>query len=136
MSGTEQQAGGELEFKATGEQQWSDRQGSEAGGEQTGDEPVFPDLKVGEAWGESITQACAAELEARLQAWEQEADHGKRKGPFDGAPLTGADVFWLAARTLADTPEQQAVVVLRLCRPDGIINCPARQKPPCRPTAS
>jgi uncharacterized protein YjbI with pentapeptide repeats len=68
---------------------------------QASDEPVFPDLQLGKAWGESITKARAAELEAKRQASEQEADHGERKGPFDLVGLTGADVFWLAARALA-----------------------------------
>ncbi len=80
---------------------------------QAGTEAVFPDVKVGDAWGESITTGRAFELDEMLQAWEQEADHGERKGPFhqqgSGPQLTGADVFWLAARTLAGTSEEQAV---------------------------
>jgi Pentapeptide repeats (8 copies) len=63
------------------------------------EELVFFDLKPGHAWGESITKRRAANLAGMLQAWEQEGDHGKRKGPFDSVWLTGADVFWLAART-------------------------------------
>src|SRR5258708_673278 len=63
----------------------------------------------GDAWGDDISEERQAELEQRLQAWEQEADHGERKGPFDGVLLRGADVFWLAARTLAGTGESQAV---------------------------
>jgi hypothetical protein len=82
---------------------------------QAGDEPYFLGVPLGAAWGESITKKRAAKLEATLQAWNQEADHGERKGPFDngpdnlGIPLTGADVFWLAARSLAGTGEAQAV---------------------------
>jgi hypothetical protein len=76
---------------------------------------VFPDLKRGDAWGDSITKERAGELEAKLQAREQEADHGEWKGPFDIGPdkdwvtRTGAEVFWLAARALAGTSEAQAV---------------------------
>jgi uncharacterized protein YjbI with pentapeptide repeats len=68
-----------------------------------------------QAWGDDIPPERQAELERRLQAWEQEADHGNRKGPFDVGDelsrfgLTGADVFWLAGRTLAATGEPEAV---------------------------
>jgi uncharacterized protein YjbI with pentapeptide repeats len=73
-------------------------------------------LLSGTAWGDDIREERKAELEQRLQAWEREADHGERKGPFVYAPgefnlrLTGADVFWLAARTLAGTSEAFLVV--------------------------
>src|SRR5690242_340337 len=70
------------------------------------DELAFPDLKPGDAWGESITMRRANKLEAILRAWEEESGHGARRGPFDKKPgeyvgfrLTGADVYWLAART-------------------------------------
>ncbi len=63
----------------------------------------------GDAWGDDISDERKAELEQRLQAWEQEADHGERRGPFDSITLTGADVFWLAARTLTDMDEARAV---------------------------
>jgi hypothetical protein len=56
-------------------------------------------------WGDDISEVRTAELESRLGAWEQETDHGARLGPFDGEPLTGADVLWLAARTLAGSVE-------------------------------
>ncbi len=62
-----------------------------------------------DAWGDDISAERKAVLEQRLQAWEQETDHGERKGPFDGDTLTGADVSWLAARTLAGTNEERAV---------------------------
>lgn len=72
-----------------------------------------------DAWGDDIPPERQAWLEERLQAWEREADHGGRKGPFDATglsdeegtrvTLTGADVFWLAARTLAGTDEAHAV---------------------------
>jgi hypothetical protein len=64
---------------------------------------------AGDAWGDDISEERKAELQARLQAWEQEVDHGERKSPFDrhgsDVTLTGADVFWLAARMLVNTSE-------------------------------
>ena len=75
------------------------------------DESAFPKLKLGGAWGESITNGRADELERALQLWERESDHGARKGPFDARRandsdqsnlvLKGSDVFWLAARGAA-----------------------------------
>jgi hypothetical protein len=41
-------------------------------------------------WGDDIGDERKAELDARLQAWAQETDHGTRRGPFDGIELTGA----------------------------------------------
>jgi hypothetical protein len=67
-------------------------------------------------WGEPPPPERIAELEARLAAWEQlpaeaRGDPAKQEGrsafdrvgpqAWDGGPLTGADVFYLAARTLA-----------------------------------
>lgn len=76
--------------------------------QQIEDELAFPDLKPGDVWGESITRKRAGELESTLQQWEAEKQHGERRGPSDRTQddwtvsvLTGADVFWLAARTLA-----------------------------------
>lgn len=76
---------------------------------------------AGDAWGDVISDERKAELEERLQAWEQETDHGERKGPFDSRGpskkeraalrLSGADVFWLAARTVAGTGEAWAIAV-------------------------
>jgi hypothetical protein len=49
--------------------------------------------KIGDAWGDDI-----------LAAWDAESDQGENKGPFDYRSglakigLTGADVFYLAAR--------------------------------------
>jgi uncharacterized protein YjbI with pentapeptide repeats len=62
---------------------------------------------MGDAWDDEISDERKAELEARLQAWEQEADQDDRTGPFDGEILTGADVLWLAARTLAGSDDKQ-----------------------------
>lgn len=72
-----------------------------------------------DAWGDDISDERKAYLEQRLQAWEQEAEHGEQKGPFDArlgfdydgpkGILTGADVFWLAARALAGTSRAQVV---------------------------
>jgi hypothetical protein len=66
---------------------------------------VFPSLKVGRDWGESITREDASELEEYWQTWSREADHHGFKGPFDwmrtGDELTGADVFYLAAGVMS-----------------------------------
>src|SRR5712691_1339324 len=40
----------------------------------------------------------------------QSKERGERKGPFNGAWLAGADVFWLAAWALAAQGDEQAVV--------------------------
>jgi uncharacterized protein YjbI with pentapeptide repeats len=60
---------------------------------------------VGTRWGDPISEERQAELQGYLDRWEQETDHGERRGPFDkqagehwGMELTGADVFWLAER--------------------------------------
>src|SRR5260221_12531531 len=57
-----------------------------------------PQSKLGERWGDDISDERRAELVEMLQTWE--AEHGDRRSPFDNANLTGADVFWLAARIL------------------------------------
>ena len=49
--------------------------------------------KIGDAWGDDITEEREAELGAILAIWDTEIDHGDRRGPFDGAHLSGADVF-------------------------------------------
>ncbi|HEY7020176.1 MAG TPA: hypothetical protein VH349_03600 [Ktedonobacterales bacterium] len=49
--------------------------------------------KSADAWGDDITEEREAELGAILATWDAEADHGNRRGPFDGAHLSGADVF-------------------------------------------
>lgn len=74
---------------------------------------------IGDAWGDDIAPERQVELAQRLHTWGEEADHGERKGPFDRTGLSdeererytlnGADVFWLAARTLAETDEAQAI---------------------------
>lgn len=75
-----------------------------------GDESSFPDLKPGDAWGDSITKKRAAELEEMLKTWEMQGEeHGGRGGPFDGVRLSGADVSWLAVRVLAGTGTHQTV---------------------------
>lgn len=57
-----------------------------------------PEPPIGERWGEFPSPERQAELEQRLLAWDKESDHGERSGPFVDLHLTGADVFWLAAR--------------------------------------
>jgi hypothetical protein len=68
--------------------------------------------KIGDAWGDDISDERKGELDAMVAAWEAETDHGDRKGPFDYRDvidldnrllahfLTGADVFYLAKRAL------------------------------------
>src|SRR5262245_44170996 len=82
-------------------QEAGDRASEDGLERRTHGEPVFSNRPLGEAWGESITKRKASYLEDRLQVWELEDDHGSRKGPFESTSLTGADVFWLAARALA-----------------------------------
>lgn len=52
---------------------------------------------TGNGWGDSISAERQAELQAVLDQWAAEQDHGERRGPFDGSSvdvrLTGADVF-------------------------------------------
>jgi uncharacterized protein YjbI with pentapeptide repeats len=64
------------------------------------DKPGSPG-PAGTAWGDPITERRQAELEELLRAWEAEADHGTRLGPFAQVELTGACVAWLAARAIA-----------------------------------
>jgi pentapeptide repeat protein len=63
--------------------------------------PQLPDeLPV---WGQPVSAERQAELQSALDAWNTpNTDHSKRKGPFDGVPLTGADVFWLAVTSRHD----------------------------------
>lgn len=69
-------------------------------------------------WGEAIPPERQIELEARLQAWadEGEAGHGQGTSPFAWdnwrQQLTGADVFYLAARALAG-PDGDAAALQR-----------------------
>ncbi len=53
---------------------------------------------VGRRWGDPIGEERQAALQGYLDGWVAETDHGERKGPFSGVPLTGADVSWLAER--------------------------------------
>ncbi len=62
-----------------------------------------------DVWGDDISDDRKAELEQRLQAWQQEADHGEKLGPLARFRLTGADVFWLAARSLAGSDDESAI---------------------------
>jgi Pentapeptide repeats (8 copies) len=80
-------------------------------GEQTGDTSPHPEA-VGMRWGYPISRERKAELQGYLDQWEVKADHGRRWGPFDQSHerinlmphlrLTGADVYWLAARSGRD----------------------------------
>jgi hypothetical protein len=51
---------------------------------------------IGRRWYDPISVKRQGELLAIRDAWDaSDADHGERRGPFDGVPLTGADVAWL-----------------------------------------
>jgi uncharacterized protein YjbI with pentapeptide repeats len=52
-------------------------------------------------WGTHPTEQRQTRLKKRLLEWDAERDHGDRRGPFDGTPLSGADVFWLAFLTVS-----------------------------------
>ncbi len=49
--------------------------------------------EIGIAWGDDISEERQSELNAILDAWEAESDHGERRSPFDSVHLSGADVF-------------------------------------------
>ena len=50
-----------------------------------------------DAYGQPLAPQREQELQNLLDAWNApDADHGKRRGPFDGVQLTGAEVSWLA----------------------------------------
>jgi hypothetical protein len=58
--------------------------------------PVKPGNSA-DAYGQPLAPQRRQELQDLLDAWNApDADHGERRGPFDSAPLTGADVPWLA----------------------------------------
>ncbi len=58
---------------------------------------------IGTRWGDLISAERQAELQNILDAWNApDADHGKRRGPFDGIQLSGADVAWLAEQSGRD----------------------------------
>jgi uncharacterized protein YjbI with pentapeptide repeats len=57
---------------------------------------------TGDKWGDPISEERQNELRGYLDRWENEQDRGERKGPFDGASLTGADVVWLAEQVRHD----------------------------------
>jgi hypothetical protein len=60
----------------------------------TANTPAISDTpKIGIAWGDDITEEREAELGAILATWDALTDYGGRRGPFDGAHLSGADVF-------------------------------------------
>jgi uncharacterized protein YjbI with pentapeptide repeats len=75
-------------------------------------------------WGDDISDDRRAELDRRLQAWTAEGEGG-RDGPFQGVSLTGADVFYLAARALAGPDGQvqlkEALERLRRAQRDAVL---------------
>jgi hypothetical protein len=55
------------------------------------------------AWGQPISEERQRELAGMLAAWDAPgAKHGERKGPFDSVRLTGAEVAWLAEKSVRD----------------------------------
>lgn len=60
--------------------------------------------KIGDAWGDDISEEQQRELDDILAAWDAESDQSESKGPFEYRSglvkigLTSADVFYLAAR--------------------------------------
>ena len=45
-------------------------------------------------------RGAAGRTERLCSTWgAPETDHGERKGPFDGVPLTGAEVSWLVEQS-------------------------------------
>jgi uncharacterized protein YjbI with pentapeptide repeats len=66
----------------------------------------------GDAWGDTIAPERQAKLEAlflRQAEWAAKPEAEREESAFKDVRLTGADVFWLAARALAGTNEAQAV---------------------------
>ena len=51
---------------------------------------AFHALKPGDAWGESIMKERADTLEARLQEWDAQTEHGERRGPCYKEVRSGA----------------------------------------------
>ena len=58
--------------------------------------------KPANAWGQRISEERQAWLQGYLDRWAAETHHGKRKGPFHGMMLSGADAFWLAEQSGRD----------------------------------
>jgi hypothetical protein len=85
----------------------------------TADTSAADTPKIGIAWGDDISEERKDELDAILAAWDAETDHSGRIGPFDRLEvreeekklltLTGADVFYLAARALIGTTFQPVI---------------------------
>jgi hypothetical protein len=65
---------------------------SDESGQTEQEQPEQQALK----WGDPISPERQAELQGYLDRWQAETDHGKRKGPFAGVSLTGAEASWLA----------------------------------------
>jgi hypothetical protein len=57
-------------------------------------QPSPNETSIGEHWGEFPPGERQAELRKRMEAWEQEQDHGDCPGPFTRFRLTGADIYW------------------------------------------
>jgi hypothetical protein len=55
-----------------------------------------PGPPAGGKRGDEISAERQRDLHAILDAWEQQTDHGQKKGSFDDVRLTGAGVSWFA----------------------------------------
>jgi hypothetical protein len=88
--------------------------------------PATPAPKIGDAWGDDISGERKRWLDERLGSWDAETDHGNRLSPFGtedyhvGYFLTGAEVFYLAARSLIGTkpnaPNRQQIATVDAAR--------------------
>ena len=58
-------------------------------------------------WGTHPIKKRQIELERMLSKWKGESNHDGRRGPFDGEPLNGSDVFWLASLVEPTTDETE-----------------------------
>lgn len=74
--------------------------------EAVAEELAFSELKLGDAWGASVTKSRAHELEVALKQSEVAISNDEDASPFEGMRLTGADVFWLVVSTLVGTTPQ------------------------------
>src|SRR5579859_6354715 len=70
---------------------------------------MIGNMRPGVRWTEQALPDRKAWLETRIAEWQVKTSHDDRAGPFEGVELGGADVFWLAARSLAGTSEERAI---------------------------
>jgi uncharacterized protein YjbI with pentapeptide repeats len=97
---------------------------------------------IGDAWGDDFSEERQRELDAILAAWDAETDHGDRKIPFHrkGLPagsderkrleLSGADVFYLAARALVGKTVTRHCTINNLDDARFALRDPIQMRPP------